>query len=75
MTPIMSLEQFQKERTEIISRMLDNPGEHEIYPTGKCYYELDQLFCRILDSFAEHNKLVIAALKHDPLNMKYLVKD
>jgi len=36
-----------KIRTEVykaISDMLDNPGECEIYPTGKCYQRLEDYF-------------------------------
>jgi len=32
---------FQKERTDAISEMLDNPDKYGIYPTGKCYAKLD----------------------------------
>lgn len=44
----MNKEQFIKERTRIISDMLDNPDEYEIYPTTKCFNELDNLFDRII---------------------------
>lgn len=40
----MALIEFQTERTRIISEMLDNPDEHGIYPTTKCFEELDKLF-------------------------------
>lgn len=43
----MTREEFQKERTRIISEMLDNPNKHGIYPTGKCFHQLDELFDRI----------------------------
>jgi len=46
----MTKEDFQTKRTEIISRMLDDPGENDIYPTGKCYEELDDLFDEIIES-------------------------
>lgn len=36
-------EYFQKERTRIISEMLDNPDETGIYDTTKCFQELDKL--------------------------------
>jgi len=39
--------EFQKKRTEIISEMLDNPDKTGIYPTGKCFDKLDQLFDKI----------------------------
>ncbi len=40
----MTYEEFVTERTRIISEMLDNPDEYGIYPTTKCYEELDKLF-------------------------------
>lgn len=40
----MTLSEFQTQRTRIISDMLDNPNEHGIYPTSKCFEELDRLF-------------------------------
>jgi hypothetical protein len=35
---------FKRRRTEIISKMLDNPTEIGIYPTTDCFEELDSLF-------------------------------
>ena len=43
----MTKEQFVCERTRIISEMLDNPDEYGIYPTSKCFQELDTLFDEI----------------------------
>lgn len=40
----MTKEEFITKRTYIISEMLDNPGESEIYPTGKCFAKLDDIF-------------------------------
>ena len=40
----MNREEFQTERTRIISEMLDNPDEYGIYPTTKCFEQLDALF-------------------------------
>lgn len=40
----MTKDEFQKERTRIISEMLDNPDEHGIFPTGRCFQELDKLY-------------------------------
>jgi hypothetical protein len=40
----MTREEFQTERTRIISEMLDNPDEYGIYPTTKCFEQLDALF-------------------------------
>ena len=43
----MTREEFIIERTRIISEMLDNPDENEIYPTSKCFKQLDELFNKI----------------------------
>jgi hypothetical protein len=43
----MEKKEFQTERTRIISAMLDNPDEHGIYPTSKCFRELDELFDKV----------------------------
>ena len=43
----MNKEEFITERTRIISEMLDNPDEYGIYPTTKCFNDLDELFDRI----------------------------
>jgi len=40
-------EKFITERTKIISEMLDNPDKYEIYPTTKCFEQLDKLFDKI----------------------------
>jgi len=40
----MTLNEFQTERTRIISEMLDNPDKYGIYPTTKCFESLDKLF-------------------------------
>ena len=40
-------EDFIKERTRIISWMLDNPDEYGIYPTSICFDELDILHRKI----------------------------
>jgi len=40
----MNKEEFITERTRIISEMLDNPDECGIYPTTKCFAQLDALF-------------------------------
>jgi hypothetical protein len=44
----MTKDQFITERTNIISRMLDNPDEYGIYPTTKCFEELDGLFEKVV---------------------------
>jgi len=43
----MDLEEFRTKRTDIISEMLDNPDDRGIYPTGKCYRKLDELFVQM----------------------------
>ena len=40
----MTREKFITERTRIISEMLDNPDKYGIYPTTKCFEQLDALF-------------------------------
>ena len=40
----MKTTDFKTERTRIISEMLDNPDEHGIYPTTKCFKQLDKLY-------------------------------
>lgn len=45
---MMTKEEFIKERTRIISQMLDNPNEYGIYPTTKCFKQLDKLFDQIV---------------------------
>lgn len=46
----MKKEEFIAERTRIISEMLDNPDKHGIYPTTKCFEQLDELFDKIVNS-------------------------
>src|ERR1035441_10549376 len=43
-----TLEIFKKKRTEIISKMLDNPDENGIYSTTECFDELDKLFSQLV---------------------------
>lgn len=40
----MTKDEFVTKRTQIISKMLDNPNEHGIYPTSTAFAELDDLF-------------------------------
>ena len=44
----MTKDEFITERTRIISEMLDNPNELEIYPTTKCFEQFDELFDKIV---------------------------
>ena len=39
---------FQKERTDAISEMFDNPDEHGIYPTTKFFARLDNCVRELL---------------------------
>ena len=47
----MTKEEFVKRRTEIISKMLDNPNNLGIYPTTKAFAELDDLFDQLIYDF------------------------
>ena len=40
----MNKNEFIDKRTNIISKMLDNPDKNGIYPTTICFAELDDLF-------------------------------
>ena len=44
----MTKDNFITERTRIISEMLDNPDKYGIYPTTKCFEQLDELFDKIV---------------------------
>ena len=44
----MTRDEWIKKRTEIVSRMLDNPDKYEIYPTGICFKELDKIVLPLL---------------------------
>lgn len=46
---------FIKERTRIISEMLDNPDKYGIYPTTECFKQLDNLFDLIKEKPVEEN--------------------
>lgn len=56
----MNKEEFITERTRIISEMLDNPDEYGIYPTTKCFNDLDDLFDKIS---VETSQLLLKKLK------------
>jgi len=45
----MTKDQFVIKRTQIISKMLDNPNKIGIYPTGECFAELDDLYDEMND--------------------------
>ena len=50
----MTKEEFITERTRIISEMLDNPDKYGIYPTTKCFEQLDELFDKITANSSEN---------------------
>lgn len=47
---------YRKEVCDIVSEMLDNPYENGIYPTSKCYQELDALIEQAVRTFADKVK-------------------
>lgn len=44
------MDKFQKERTEAISEMFDNPDKYGIYPTTKLFARLDNCIREIIAS-------------------------
>ena len=66
----MNKEQFITERTQIISDMLDNPDECGIYPTTKCFEELDALYDTITASGTAEVKK-----EHDSFDMQPCCQD
>lgn len=46
----MTKNEFIDRRTKIMSKMLDNPNECGIYPTGIAFAELDDLFDELTDT-------------------------
>ena len=52
----MTKDEFVTERTRIISEMLDNPDKHGIYPTTKCFAELDALFDKLTSDNSDYVK-------------------
>ena len=49
------LEIFKQKRTQIISKMLDNPSVIGIYPTTDCFNELDNLFEELQDNWVNND--------------------
>lgn len=49
----MDKEEWIIKRTRIISDMLDNPDEHGIYPTTRCFERLDALFDKLTETEKE----------------------
>ena len=74
----MNKQEFITERTNIISRMLDNPDEYGIYPTTKCFNELDELYERIQsEAIAEYEaaQWLLYPENEPDLNTEYWVHD
>ena len=66
--------EFQNERTRILSEMLDNPDEYEIYPTTKCFNALDELWDRLsihLLSLVAEKQIVDDGIKEATQNALY----
>ena len=70
--------EFKKERTRIISEMLDNPNEVGIYPTTKCFEQLDELYDKIASELAKggqemsltQNKIDLSATVETTMTVK-----
>lgn len=52
MTKEEILKQFQTDRTNAVSTMLDNPKDNGIYRTTDCYADLDSALLKALDQYA-----------------------
>lgn len=52
MTKEEILKQFQNDRTNAVSIMLDNPKDNGIYRTTDCYADLDSALLKALDQYA-----------------------
>jgi len=61
----MTKKEFIKKRTEIISKMLDNPNELGIYPTSIAFAELDDLYDRLIVDDTKHQGRSEAQLIRD----------
>ena len=60
----MTKDEFAIERTRIISEMLDNPDDYGIYPTTKCFNELDALFDKITTDNSDYTKCTNEVFKY-----------
>ena len=58
---------------DCISRMLDNPGPCKIYPTTKCYDELEQYIRALLRSMVP-DKLPVDDSWQDDVDMRPLLQ-
>ena len=56
------LGKFQKERTDAISEMFDNPDAYSIYPTGKFFARLDNCVRELLDAQTAKSQQYYASL-------------
>ena len=72
----MVKEEFIKARTMIISELLDNPDKTGIYPTTKCFEQLDSIYDKITSELAkEWKKYPENAPNHEgQLNRYYLLQ-
>lgn len=82
----MTKNEFITERTRIISEMLDNPDKYGIYPTTKCFRELDALYDKlqikvdILDedierAFPTDLKVLAKTVKFPEMGLSYEAKE
>jgi len=69
-------ENYEKEEWggwKIVSEMLDNPDENDIYPTSKCYQKLYEFVCKQKDKAKEETKreimLVVNKMEKEPADM------
>jgi hypothetical protein len=46
----MKKQEWIDQRTKIISKLLDNPNQFGIFPTGVCFAELDDLFDKLVEN-------------------------
>ena len=75
------IENYNKEEWggwKIVSKMLDNPDESGIYPTGKCYQKLYEFVCKQKDKAKKEQckeiiekqyELLISCLPEDAENL------
>ena len=69
----MTYEEFRTERTNIISRMLDNSDKYGIYPSSICFDELDKVYKKVVED--EREACVRIPLKKTRQRMKYNPKN
>lgn len=57
----MKKSEFQTHRTNILSKMLDNPNKYGIYPTSEAFNALDSLFDELKEKEKENYIKIFAA--------------